>query len=354
MHPRISCVGDVFIYDNIREKSTDAVKFLQSSNLVFANLEGALTDRGEKADKWATLRASPRVIETYKRMNISVFTVANNHACDYGEIGLLDTLDNLSEGGIMHVGAGSSIDDAFKPVVLEINKAKIGFIGISSTLPLGSCAGKKKPGIAFVRVRSLHYFDPLAELEQPGTPPLTITRPYEEDMNYAGKKITELKKNCDLLFVGVHWGMPYQENLMDYQETLGRYFIDCGADIVIGSHPHRLQGVEAYKDGIIFYSLGNFMFELPEGFKPNVNEWNYWPPRLGMWSESNLAGILSVSLESNGFKCEFYPTGRQKKRFPRFLGLKESNAIFRKIRELSEGRSVQVIDKDSYCVIQPS
>lgn len=340
---KVSCVGDVFICNDIRYSETKPVKILRESNYVFANLEGVLTDRGRRAEKWACIRYDPKVVDLYKGMNISIFTLANNHSLDYGEAGLIDTMSYLKRAGIGYVGAGMNIEESFKPTILDCDRLSLGFMGISSTLPLGSQAGIDKPGIAPIRIRSLHYFDPLAELEQPGTPPITVTQPYREDMDYAMMKVREAKKRCDILIVGVHWGMPYQENIMDYQEIIGRKLIESGASIVIGSHPHRLQAIESYKDGLIFYSLGNFMFELPSDFKPNVNEWNYWPPRLGMWSESNDSGIVTISI-ADDLEFEFYPTIRESGMLPIEPDAKARERIISNLKRLSDGRGVKIIE----------
>ena len=159
-------------------------------------------------------------------------TLANNHAMDYGTDALLDTCSTLDGAGILRVGAGHSLDEAKQPATMEVKGRKIGFIGASRVIPEGSWnATKTKPGL-------LTTYDPAVCLEE----------------------IRKAREECDLVVVYVHWGIERDELPQEYQRSLGKQYIDAGADLVIGSHPHVLQGLEYYKGKPIVYSLGNFVF----------------------------------------------------------------------------------------------
>lgn len=338
----ISNAGDVLINEHIRGPPTDAIEILRSSHIVFANLEGPATERGTPADKWVTLKQRPSLLAEHRKMNVTVFNLANNHMLDYGQVGLLDTLENLNREGIKHVGAGRNIREALKSALVGFDGLAVGFLGFASTLPLESPAKTSRPGIAPIRVRSTHYFDPVAEMEQPGTPPVTFTHPCEEDLKQMRETVRSAKRRVDYLIVGSHWGMPFQEALLDYQVDVGHTLIDAGADLVIGNHPHRLQAVEAYRSGIVFHSLGNFLFDLPKGFKPMPTKWNFWPPRLGAWSQSSESAIVRAVLNSRlDASIEVIPTVRRGEGYPKIADAPTSRRILSHLTELSENLNVK-------------
>ena len=90
--------------------------------------------------------------------------------------------------------------------------------------------------------------------------------------------------------------MPYQYNLMDYQKEIAHALIDAGADLIIGHHPHVLQQIERYKEKLIFYSLGNFIWEPNEKLMGINTKWSYWPPQFGKWAMSQDSAIIEVVL----------------------------------------------------------
>ena len=138
--------------------------------------------------------------------------------------------------------------------------------GLASTLPPGFAAGPGRPGIAPVRARSRFYVDAVTLDEQPGMSPWVETEAVEEDVRRTCERIRSAREETDLVMIHIHWGIPngwcaaFQGPLADYQRPLGRALIDAGADLVVGHHPHVVHGVERYKDGLIVYSLGHFLF----------------------------------------------------------------------------------------------
>lgn len=204
-----------------------------AGDLFIVNQEFPFSSRGEAApDKQFTFRLPPERVELLKQMGIDWVTLANNHALDFGEEALADTLDTLDQAGIVHVGAGRNLEEAKAPAVAEIKGKRIGLIGATRVIPETSWnASSEKPGM-------LVTYDPSMTLEEIG----------------------KLKESCDFVAVYVHWGIERDERPQEYQRTMGKQYIDAGADLVIGSHPHVLQGIEYYKGKPIVYSLGNFVF----------------------------------------------------------------------------------------------
>jgi len=204
---------------------------LQAGDITLANLEMPLTRRGrEYTNKKFRFRARPDSAFALKKAGINVVTLANNHIMDYGVPGLADTLASLMRAGIESVGASGDLTTACMPLITEIKGVRVAILGYSLTLPEQFWAGKNRPGTA-----------PLRE------------KPVMAD-------IAAAREQADIVIVTVHWGEEGSTRLRDYQPRLARLMIDSGADAVIGHHPHILQGIERYKRGIIFYSLGNFAF----------------------------------------------------------------------------------------------
>ncbi len=204
---------------------------LKKGDITLVNLEAPLTGRGtEFVDKKYRFRVRPQAVAALKKAGITTVTLANNHSMDYGPQGLLDTLQQLDKAGIGHVGGGENLTAARKPVVYDIRGTKVGLLGYSLTLPLEFWAGDKRAG----------------------------TAPLMEKM--VKNDIVAARRQASVVIVTVHWGEEGKTQLREYQPRLARMMIDAGADAVIGHHPHILQGIERYKRGIIFYSLGNFAF----------------------------------------------------------------------------------------------
>jgi len=178
-----------------------------------------------------TLRGDPSWAAVLRENKFGLVSLANNHIMDYGEEGLYDTLDSLNKAGVKHTGAGRNQDEAFAPAVLSIGGRNITFIARSSVVVSSKAyAGKLNPGAAL--------FD-------------------EKEVVCS---IKECKRSADVVVLMLHWGLEQYRFPSPRQRGLAQRLIDAGADILIGHHPHVVQGVEKYREGLIAYSLGNFLF----------------------------------------------------------------------------------------------
>jgi hypothetical protein len=191
------------------------------------NLENPITLSDQAEEKEFTFRMHPRYVRTLESARINVVDLANNHIGDYGARGLEDTMRSLDSAGIQHVGAGMYIKQARRPVVLEKEGERIGFLAYAGG---EFAAGSNKPGFA----------------------------PRYE--SYVLTDVRRLRNSVDYLVVSFHWGTELSEQPSREQMKLAHDVIDAGADLVVGHHPHTLQGIERYKSGVIAYSLGNFVF----------------------------------------------------------------------------------------------
>ena len=208
-------------------------QLIDDADFFFVNEEFPFSDRGTQApDKQYTFRLPPEKVSMLVEMGVDAVSLANNHALDFGTDALLDTCDTLDGAGILRTGAGADLEEAKRAVEVEIQDKKIAIIGATRVIPVADWATfGDNPGM-------LATYDPAILLES----------------------IKALEAEYDYVIVFVHWGVERAERPEEYQRNLGRQYIDAGADIVIGSHPHVLQGVEYYKDKPIVYSLGNFVF----------------------------------------------------------------------------------------------
>lgn len=221
----ISAVGDCTLgsdykYNNLfvntyKDKGPDY--FLKNVKSVFlkddltiANFEGVLTTRGARADKTFAFKGEPEYTKILTGSGVDAVNLANNHSYDYGSGSFSDTKKYLNESGVLNFAWT-------KTVVKKIKGVKVGMVGLSTL------RGDRE-----------------AELK---------------------KAITAVKnKGAELIIVSIHWGNEGYYEANSLQKQLGKAAVDYGADLVLGHHPHVLQGIETYKGKYIVYSLGNFCF----------------------------------------------------------------------------------------------
>ena len=253
--------GDVYIGNYVRSMydakgihgvlSQEVLEQLEEADLTMINQEFPFSTRGEAMkDKQYTFRVDPDKVSLLQDMGVDVVTLANNHALDFGIDALVDTLDTLNNAGIIYSGAGNNLQEAKTTRYVDCNGKNIAILSASRVIPVSEwAAAAAKPGL-------FTTYDPTALLEE--------TRAARE--------------KADLVVVYLHWGLEKKEYPERYQRELGHQLIDAGADVVIGSHPHVLQGFEYYKDRLIVYSLGNFIFSQNIAstalFAMNVDEQN--------------------------------------------------------------------------------
>lgn len=212
----------------------DIIEYTNELDIFMINNEFTYSDRGTPMEgKAYTFRAKPERVEMLKELGTDIVLLANNHVYDYGKEAFLDTLDVLTEAGIPYVGAGRNIEEACMPVYFEKGEIKIAYVAATRAekLILTPEAGENTPGV-------LRAYDKTRYLEV----------------------IREAKENADYVVASIHFGTEYSNQAEEYQRTLAKEFIDAGADTVIGSHAHVLQGIEYYEGKPIIYSLGNFWF----------------------------------------------------------------------------------------------
>jgi poly-gamma-glutamate synthesis protein (capsule biosynthesis protein) len=262
-------VGDVFINRPSPASIFEGVRsLLGGADLLLANQEGPVTDRGQpilgKIEAGSRhIRAAPGSVPAEVEAGFSAVSLANNHMMDYGEEGMFHTMELLREHGIPYTGAGASLEEARKPVLLERDGTRIAMLGYTSVYPVaGFAAGKERPGVATVKVHTA-YQAPENVLYQPGFPAITVTTPDPVEMEAMLADIRRARQGADLVVVQFHWGVAQgYGRVVGYMKEMGRAAIDAGADLILGHHPHLLLGLELYRERLICYSLNHFAFDI--------------------------------------------------------------------------------------------
>lgn len=202
-------------YDEVKRTSyfLENVKdILSKDHLTIGNFEGTLTTSTDKADKKFTFKGLPIFANILVDGSVEAVTLANNHTYDFGQTGYTDTINNLNTAGITNFGINRN-------AIYEVEGVKIGLVGLKSW-------------------RDTKYY---------------------KDLVF--NNINDVKeKGADIIIVSFHGGKEGSNIPNSYQKNLSHYAIDNGADLVLGHHPHVLQGIENYNGKTIVYSLGNFCF----------------------------------------------------------------------------------------------
>ncbi len=231
-------VGDVMIaagFDGPIRRGVDPFARLapvfRRADLVFANLEGPLTDRGTRVeDKTYTFRTPPARIALLQHAGFAGFSLANNHMMDYGATGLADTVATLDRAGIAHAGAGVDLDAARSPAVFRVNGLPIALLGYNMTFPRSYRATGTRPG----------------------------TAPADRDQMVAD--VTAARARGAQVIVMLHWGNELSDDAVPPQRELAAALVRAGACLIVGAHPHVPQGVERIGHAAVVYSLGDAVF----------------------------------------------------------------------------------------------
>lgn len=245
---RLVFVGDIMLSRKIGELMREqndwmfpfahVREFLASADLVFGNLEGPISGRGQNEGSIYSFNADTAAIKGLRASNISVVSIANNHIFDYGDAAFLDTLAVLGAAGVDAAGGGVRYRDAHRPVIRTVGTASIAFLAYTDLVPAFRGKPTASPAVARPEISSLI-----------------------EDIEMASVR-------ADIVVVSFHWGDEYETQHNAQQEEIARIAIDHGAALVVGHHPHVVQEVEPYKNGYIAYSLGNFVFD--QNFSPET------------------------------------------------------------------------------------
>jgi poly-gamma-glutamate capsule biosynthesis protein CapA/YwtB (metallophosphatase superfamily) len=322
----IVVVGDVVISRRPPEEAfAKVLGELRSGSFSCCNFEVPLSNKGiPQFSKFETLHADPEMIQGYVHAGFKVVSLANNHAMDYGPEALAETIDLLEAKGILYAGAGKNSPRAWAPQFFEEAGIRFAFLSFATEAFPGYGAQPDRPGVAVIRR------DPLYGP--------TCVNPI--DAEAMKEKIKAARKESHFVIVAFHWGLSQSRALTQSQLFLGRAAVNAGAGLVIGHHPHVLQGMEVYRGSLILYSMGNFVFDLvPHFFGPATRE----------------SGLVKVRLSRNKVKeAIFLPALINEQGQPEFIAEKHpKNAeILRLMQKLSALQKTKISIKNGVGTIK--
>lgn len=230
---KILITGDFFVADKYQNKELfdySVLDLFKSVDYRLINLESPVTENIDKIIKTGPhLRSTKKTISRIlKDLNVDLVTLANNHILDHGETGILDTLEFLKQEEISHVGAGINLKEASKNFCFEKNNHKFSILNFAENE--WSIAGNDSPGA-----------NPLDTIDNV-------------------KQIQLAKANGYTVICIIHGGHEFYNLPSPLMVKRYKFYVDNGADVIIGHHPHCISGYEVYKNAPIVYSLGNFIF----------------------------------------------------------------------------------------------
>ena len=255
--------GADFIFENLFSESSST---LFASDIISANLEGPFANSRRPTTKSIAFRFDPKLISTLQKYKFNIFSQANNHSYDMGADAFEESKENLKNEGLDFYGSQYRVDDD-SLLIKDVNGVKVAFLGFNDT---NSAIDLKK----------------------------------------AKELITKVHADAELVVVNAHWGYEYKPISNPNQRYLAHLFVDWGADVIIGHHPHVIQEMEVYKNRPIFYSLGNFVFdqyfsaETQEGLAIKIN-FNSEKLSLSVWplrSVKSQAQLMNKSAADNYLK----------------------------------------------------
>lgn len=299
---RFLITGDLVVnqeYDPEKNIDLQLVKLFESSDFNIVNLEAPVTQSENKIIKTGPhLKANKNsTLETLKKLNINIVALANNHIKDYGEKGVMDTIDFCSNNDVKAIGAGRNSKEAAQTTILETPEGKIALINIAENE--WASAGEESAG--------------------------------SNGMNLIKdiKIIQKAKKDNDFVFVIIHGGHEYYNLPSPRMQEQYRFYADQGADLVVGHHTHCISGYEVYNGTPIYYSLGNFLF---------TKNSNYSTWYTGIILEVHIInGKLSTNIHpihqaKNTYKLELLQKGQKEKIIK---NIEEYNSILSDKKELN-------------------
>ena len=231
---------------------------LEAADLRFAQVERVYSERGalQVHSGGEHSRVQPHMASVFEDCGFDVVSVASNHAMDWGEEALLDSIELFRRKGITPVGAGRNLEEARQAAFIARNGVRVAFLAYCSVLREGYAAGPNKAGIA--PLRAYTYYEAIEY--QAGVPPRVITVPYEEDLENMAADIAAAKKSANAVIVSLHWGVHFiPRTIAGYQETAARAAFAAGADLILGHHAHVPKAIGVYGGKVCFYSLSNFI-----------------------------------------------------------------------------------------------
>jgi poly-gamma-glutamate synthesis protein (capsule biosynthesis protein) len=236
---------------------------LRAADITVGNLESTLSTAGPPTQGGDSFAADPAVRRGLRDAGFDALSLANNHAGDFGERALVETVDLLRSGGLATFGAGRDLAQARRPALVTRNGVDFAFVGFNA-IGETPAAAPGQPGASSVSM-------------PPRTGPLD-----HAELDRVLADVRRISGQVDVMVVIPHWGEQYTERPWPVQEYVARRLVRAGADLVVGGHPHWVQGASLVGKGLVVQSLGNFTFDMttPETNEGLVLEATFWDDEL--------------------------------------------------------------------------
>ena len=271
--------------------SEDLLKELKSADITMVNNEFCYTrEKKTQEGKAYSFKADPEDVKLLEEFGTDIVSLANNHTCDYGEQGLLDTMDALTNGGIVYSGAGRNLAEASAVQYFVVGGRKIAFVSATE-------------------IERFYHFTKRAGEKTPG-----VLKTQQKEAVLSA--IAKARANSDYVIMFVHWGAEGKIKQDSDQRALAQEYAAAGVDAIIGSHPHRLQGAEFVDDVPVAYSLGNFWFS----------------------TGTLYATVAQIQINPDGaFKLRLFPCEQKGKKTRLLKTEEECKAFYQYEADLSDG-----------------
>lgn len=246
----LSAVGDILLDRGVAQQIerhglhypfSHAAPLLKNADIAFGNLECPIASEGTKIVKRFVFKAKPEYSQALRDAGFDMLSLANNHTLDCGRTGLLETMQNLQRHNIRWTGAGRNRSEAEASTILHVRGLRVAFVGFCQFLPEGVFTNDAKPSIAFASSENVR------------------------------RVVSATRKQSDVVVASFHWGTEYANRPRALQTELAHAAARSGADLVLGHHPHVLQGLQTIvtrdastrkvRRTLVAYSLGNFVFD---------------------------------------------------------------------------------------------
>lgn len=286
--------------------SNDILDELNTADVTMVNNEFCYTKSKKKyEDKAYSFKTNPENVKLLSTFGTDIVSLANNHTCDYGEQGLLDTIDTLKDAGIVYSGAGRNLAEASAVQYFVVGGRKIAFVSATE-------------------IERFYHFTKKAGEKTPG-----VLKTQQKEAVLSA--LQEARRNSDYVIMFVHWGAEGKVKQDADQRALTQEYAAAGVDAIIGSHPHRLQGVEYVGNVPVVYSLGNFWFS----------------------TGTLYATVAQIQIDDSGeLKLRLLPCIQKDEKTTLLKGKEECKSFYQYVADLSSG--VQIDGKGFFAPFDES
>ncbi len=239
----------------------DIQPLVEEADIAFANLEGPVAPVAHTGTHGEVFNAPAELLDGVKAAGFDVLSLANNHAYDQGVAGLTETVTNVETRGMLPVGAGRSCEAAMAAQIVEHDGVKVAFL---ATADLTNIDENGEPTDACV-------FWAGDECEGEDCGPDRDAIHFRPDLKRLTSAIEAAAARSDFVVLSFHWGNEYRTEPLPEYPKLAPKLIEAGADVILGHHPHVLQPIARIGDGLVIYSLGNFVSNMAANYDPETS-----------------------------------------------------------------------------------